>query len=77
MNEKQTGISYARLAEIATYLKDTLKDYGYSGDEIVDYLNENFDANLNLNEINFIGLYEEDDEVEYCCIFQDMLEGRR
>ena len=73
---EETEISYERLTEIATYLKDTLKDYGYSGDEIVDYLNENFDTNLNLNEIDFIGFYNEEEE-KYCCILQDALEGRR
>ena len=77
MNEKTTGISYDRLVEICTRLKDMLKE-DYNADEIINHLDIEYDLDLDLNEINFIGFYEEeDDEKEYCCIFQDMLEGRR
>ena len=56
MNEKETGISYDRLVEIATRLKDMLKE-DYHGSEIVNYLNDEYDLDLTWNEINFIGFY--------------------
>ena len=78
MNEKITGVSYDRLVEICTRLKDMLKE-DYNADTIINHLNTEYDLDLDLNEIGFIGFYEEDDEdeEEYCCIFQDMVEGRR
>ena len=79
MNEKTTGISYDRLVEICTRLKDMLKE-DYNADVIINHLDTEYDLDLDFNEINFIGFYEEDEEEEeekYCCIFQDILEGRR
>ena len=60
MNEKETGISYARLVEICTRLKDMLKE-DYNADTIINHLDMEYDLDLDLNEINFIGFYEEDD----------------
>ena len=63
MNEKETGISYARLAEIATRLKDMLTDEGYTGTQIISYLEEEYDLDLNGRETIFFQLfYDEDDE---------------
>ena len=62
MDEKTTNISYDRLAEIATRLKDMLKDVNYTGSEIVDILNYNYDLDLEEHEIEFLGIFDDDDE---------------
>lgn len=59
MSEKETGISYDRLVEIATRLKDLLKE-DYAASEIIYNLNFSYDLDLTEEEINFIGFYEDD-----------------
>ena len=62
MDEKTTGISYDRLAEIATRLKDMLKDVSYTGSEMVDILNYNYDLGLEEHEIEFLGFFDDEDD---------------
>lgn len=62
MDEKTTNISYDRLAEIATRLKDMLKDVNYTGSEIVDYLNYNYDLDLEEHEIEFLCFFDDEDD---------------
>jgi hypothetical protein len=59
MSEEKTGISYDRLVEIATRLKDLLKE-DYAASEIIYNLNFSYDLDLTEEEINFIGFYEDD-----------------
>lgn len=55
MNERETGISYARLAEIATKLKDIVFSDGEEDAAFV-YSEELQELDLSIEECEFLGI---------------------